>query len=71
MTGHMRSFCPVCGAQDYLGLGLCSWHLTEWEHSFERRIALSRPGAVRDDKILDEALDSFIERARIERTWIQ
>jgi len=66
-----RGECCVCRSPDFEASGLCSWHLTTWLASPERMSALSRPGAYQDDLIIDEALDSFIDRSKRERTWIQ
>ena len=63
--------CEVCGARAAEFLSLCVHHLQAWTVSIEHDAALRRPGALDDETILDEALDSYIERAKWERTWIQ
>lgn len=63
--------CEVCGARAAEYFSLCVHHVQAWTCSVEYTAALRRPGAEKDDAILAEALDSYIERAKRERTWIQ
>lgn len=63
--------CEVCGCQAAEHISLCLHHLQSWLVSIEHDVALKRPGALRDECILDEALDTYIKRAKRERTWIQ